>query len=83
MELATNLACVALYDIVIYADDSGSMIFEENGERVNDLKLILGRVAEAIAEAYADHKACKGQKVLVAVPERTMQPVGCNLLWHG
>ena len=49
MELATNLACVALYDIVIYADDSGSMIFEEGGERVNDLKLILGRVAEVIA----------------------------------
>ena len=49
MELATNLACVALYDMVIYADDSGSMIFEEGGERVNDLKLILGRVAEVTA----------------------------------
>ena len=49
MELATSLACVALYDIVIYADDSGSMIFEEGGERVSDLKLILGRVAEVAA----------------------------------
>ncbi len=37
MELATNLACVALYNILICADDSGSMIFEEGGERVNDL----------------------------------------------
>ena len=27
-----------------HADDSGSMAFEENGERINDLKLILGRV---------------------------------------
>ena len=46
MELATDLASLALYDIVIYADDSGSMIFEEGGDRINDLKLILGRVAE-------------------------------------
>ena len=49
MELATDLASLALYDIVIYADDSGSMIFEEGGERINDLKLILGRVAEVTA----------------------------------
>ncbi len=54
MELATNLACVALYDMVIFADDSGSMIFEEGGERVNDLKVILGRVAEVIAGFQAD-----------------------------
>lgn len=46
MELAHDLATLALYDIVIFADDSGSMIFEEGGERINDLKLILGRVAE-------------------------------------
>lgn len=29
------------------ADNSGSMRFEENGERINDLKLILGRVSYA------------------------------------
>jgi hypothetical protein len=29
------------------ADNSGSMKFEENGERINDLKLILGRVSYA------------------------------------
>ena len=33
-ELAYDLAALALYDIVIYCDDSGSMIFEENGEFV-------------------------------------------------
>ena len=33
-ELAYDLAALALYDIVIYCDDSGSMIFEENGECV-------------------------------------------------
>ena len=46
MELATDLVSLALYDIVIFADDSGSMIFEEGGDRVDDLKLIVGRVAE-------------------------------------
>lgn len=32
---------------------TGSMAFEENGERINDLKLILGRVAE-IATLFDD-----------------------------
>ena len=36
---ATDLASLALYDVVIFADDSGSMIFEEGGERINDLKV--------------------------------------------
>ena len=51
MELATDLVSLALYDIVIFADDSGSMIFEEGGDRVDDLKLIVGRVAE-VREIY-------------------------------
>jgi hypothetical protein len=38
---------LALYDIVIYIDDSGSMAFEEQGERIKDLELILKRVAFA------------------------------------
>ena len=53
MELAIDLAALALYDIVIYADDSGSMAFEEGGERVNDLKLIVGRTAEVAFDLYA------------------------------
>lgn len=44
-EIGDDLARLALYDIVIYADDSGSMSFEENGERIDDLKLILSRAA--------------------------------------
>lgn len=46
MEIATDLAALALYDIVLYCDDSGSMRAEERGERIDDLKLILSRVAE-------------------------------------
>lgn len=45
-ELAIDLAGLALYDTVILADDSSSMSFEEQGERIDDLKLILNKVAE-------------------------------------
>jgi hypothetical protein len=36
-----------LYDVILFVDDSGSMQFEENGERIKDLQLILQRVAFA------------------------------------
>ena len=58
MELATDLASLALYDIVIYADDSGSMIFEEGGDRVDDLKLIVGRVAEVMPLDVFQKRSC-------------------------
>ncbi|ANB11995.1 hypothetical protein AWJ20_223 [Sugiyamaella lignohabitans] len=47
MEIARDLVRLALYDIVLYVDDSGSMAFEEKGERIDDLKLILHRVSFA------------------------------------
>ena len=46
-EIANDIVKLALYDIVIYIDDSGSMQFEEKGERIKDLQLILERVAFA------------------------------------
>ncbi|KAF2666724.1 hypothetical protein BT63DRAFT_376145, partial [Microthyrium microscopicum] len=45
MEVANELVQLGLYDIVIFIDDSGSMAFEEGGERIKDLRLILDRVA--------------------------------------
>ncbi|GAQ84528.1 hypothetical protein KFL_001930060 [Klebsormidium nitens] len=45
-ELAIDLAGLGLYDIIILADDSSSMSFEEQGERIDDLKLILNKVSE-------------------------------------
>jgi hypothetical protein len=45
-EIATYLAALALYDIVILADDSSSMAFEEEGEPIADLRLIFSKVAE-------------------------------------
>ncbi|GFZ51966.1 hypothetical protein JCM24511_09736 [Saitozyma sp. JCM 24511] len=47
MELASDLVKIALFDVILYVDDSGSMAFEEGGERIDDLKLILSRVAYA------------------------------------
>ena len=44
-EIAVDLVRLALYDIVVFVDDSGSMAFEENGERIEDLKLVLTRAA--------------------------------------
>jgi len=52
-ELALDLASLALYDIVLFVDDSGSMAFEENGERIDDLKLISSKVAE-VATMFDD-----------------------------
>jgi hypothetical protein len=46
-EIGNDLVKLGLYDIVIFIDDSGSMAFEENGERIKDLKLILERIASA------------------------------------
>lgn len=45
MEVANELCQLGLYDIIVFIDDSGSMAFEENGERIKDLRLILERVA--------------------------------------
>ncbi|KAF2653836.1 hypothetical protein K491DRAFT_694372 [Lophiostoma macrostomum CBS 122681] len=46
-EVANDVVKLALYDIVIYIDDSGSMAFEEQGSRIDDLKVILERVSFA------------------------------------
>jgi len=46
-EAAQDIVQLALYDIVLYIDDSGSMAFDEGGERIQDLKVILNRVAFA------------------------------------
>jgi hypothetical protein len=39
LELASDLVKLSLFDVVLYIDDSGSMAFEEGGERIDDLKL--------------------------------------------
>src|SRR5204863_6956817 len=46
-EVGQDIIKLALFDIILYIDDSGSMQFEENGERIKDLKVILQLVAHA------------------------------------
>lgn len=47
VQINVDLITLALYDIVIWADDSTSMSALDGGERINDLKAILSRVADA------------------------------------
>lgn len=47
VELAADLVKIALFDVVVLCDDSGSMKFEQGGERIEDLKMILGKVSFA------------------------------------
>ncbi|KAF1999923.1 hypothetical protein P154DRAFT_522998 [Amniculicola lignicola CBS 123094] len=53
-EVANDIVKLALYDIVLYIDDSGSMQFEEEGSRIKDLRLILERVSFAATLFDAD-----------------------------
>ena len=53
VELALDLVALALYDIVIYADDSTSMKYAENGSRIDDMKVVLERVTE-VATLFDD-----------------------------
>ncbi|KAL3155839.1 hypothetical protein ABBQ32_012849 [Trebouxia sp. C0010 RCD-2024] len=54
VELAVDLVALALYDIVIYADDSTSMKYAENGSRIDDMKVVLERVTEVATLFDAD-----------------------------
>lgn len=48
-EMAFDLVKLALFDIALLVDDSGSMVFEENGERVGELKLILQKASRPLS----------------------------------
>jgi hypothetical protein len=45
MEVATDLMKLALFDVILYVDDSGSIEFEEKGLRKDQLRQILSIVA--------------------------------------
>lgn len=52
-QICSKLAALSLYDIIVLCDDSGSMAFEEQGSRIDDLKMILERIAQ-IATLFDD-----------------------------
>ncbi|KAM3073558.1 hypothetical protein ACMFMG_004549 [Clarireedia jacksonii] len=47
VEMGADIAKLALFDITLFVDDSGSMVFQENGSRIDDMKLVLQRAAFA------------------------------------
>ncbi|KAK2813365.1 hypothetical protein FQN50_000680 [Emmonsiellopsis sp. PD_5] len=46
-EVGQDIVKLALFDVILYIDDSGSMLHDEGGSRIDDLKLILNRVSFA------------------------------------
>jgi len=47
LEVAMDMARLALFDVSLLCDDSASMSFAENGSRIDDLRLVLSKVALA------------------------------------
>lgn len=45
VEIATDVMKLALFDVILFVDDSGSIEFEERGVRKDQLKQILGIIA--------------------------------------
>ncbi|KAL2048215.1 hypothetical protein N7G274_000126 [Stereocaulon virgatum] len=54
LEMGQDLAKLALFDVVLYIDNSGSMQFEEQGERINDLRQVLTHVVDVVRLFDAD-----------------------------
>jgi hypothetical protein len=54
LEIGQDLAKLALFDVVLYIDNSGSMQFEEEGERINDLRQVLTHVVDVVRLFDAD-----------------------------
>lgn len=54
MEVATDVMKLALFDVILYVDNSGSIEFEENGVRKEQLKHIISIVATAASSFDQD-----------------------------
>ncbi|BGP58156.1 hypothetical protein JCM8202v2_005817 [Rhodotorula sphaerocarpa] len=88
MEIAMDLAKLALFDTVVLVDDSGSMAFEENGSRIDDAKLIVSRVATAATLFDTDGISTVGnnitseqqaQQLLSGIRFSGLTPLGTSL----
>ncbi|KAI8918813.1 hypothetical protein BC831DRAFT_482259 [Entophlyctis helioformis] len=47
-DIVYDLAPLALYDVIFFIDDSGSILFDEGGERWDDLVFILSNAADVV-----------------------------------
>jgi hypothetical protein len=95
VEIAFELSTLALYDIAVFADDSGSMRFEDNGARIGELARILARIAQITtlfdddgilirffnsnAEGNGITDASSADELLTKVPFAGMTPMGSKL----
>ena len=55
---------IALFDVVLYLDDSGSMRFEEGGSRIDDVRMNLEHAAYASYRRYTDTNTSQLKLVL-------------------
>ncbi|KAJ3032205.1 hypothetical protein HDV00_007962 [Rhizophlyctis rosea] len=81
-ELAYDLASLALYDIALFVDDSGSMISEEMGERVNDLELIVTKIVRFMnsnVEGNAIRTHAEASDLVRSIRYMGMTPLGTQL----
>ena len=85
VELALDLVALALYDIVIYADDSTSMKYAENGARIDDMKVILERVTEVATlfdhDGTLHHGLCFLVTQLLRCPSLLLHVLTCCELY--
>lgn len=94
-EIAMDIIKLVLFDIILYVDDSGSIQFEENGNRLAQLKEILALIATAASKFDQDgisirfmNSDVKGdgirnradaEGVVARVLFRGLTPMGTNL----
>jgi len=54
IEVGRDLAKLALFDIVLYIDNSGSMACNENGKRIEELRMVVSYVISVVRLFDAD-----------------------------
>ena len=66
-------------------DDSGSMAFEEGGERIDDMKAVLGRTADAATLFDTDGIVVRSEYIILQNPNPlnlSPNPVASDLSVH-
>jgi hypothetical protein len=69
LELAMDLVKISLFDVVVLCDDSGSMKFEQGGERIQDLTMSVN-LAESREMIVDSQDPLQGRLCLCALRPR-------------
>lgn len=74
VELASDLVKISLFDVVVLVDDSGSMAFEQGGERIEDLKSwVILLIRQEIHAHFTIPIASSAKSPLLALCSTTME----------